>query len=198
LTEKTVADPYLFDSITRTYDGLDRLTQEVTPEGTVNYTYDNASRRATMTVVGQTQVTYTYDNAERLTQVQQGTSTVTIAYDIAGRRTSLTLPNTNSIVYAYNAASELTSLTYKQGATTLGDLTYTYEPAGNRIKIGGSFARTNLPPAPATTTYNANRGGSGNSDSVISGSLASPTPPGGGDTKERGNETDETESRSSL
>jgi len=42
------------------------------------------------------------------------------------------------------------------------------------------------------------RGGSGNSDSVISGSLASPTPPGGGDTKERGNETDETESRSSL
>jgi RHS repeat-associated protein len=156
LTEKTVADPYLFDSITRTYDGLDRLTQEVTPEGTVNYTYDNASRRATMTVVGQTQVTYTYDNADRLTQVQQGTSTVTIAYDIAGRRTSLTLPNTNSIVYAYNAASELTSLTYKQGATTLGDLTYTYEPAGNRIKIGGSFARTNLPPALATTTYNAN------------------------------------------
>ena len=42
------------------------------------------------------------------------------------------------------------------------------------------------------------RGGSGNSDSVISGSLASPAPPGGGDTKERGNETDETESRSSL
>jgi RHS repeat-associated protein len=143
-------------TVTRTYDGLDQLTQEVTPEGTVNYTYDNASRRATMTVVGQTQVTYTYDNADRLTQVQQGTSTVTIAYDIAGRRTSLTLPNTNSVTYGYNGASELTSLTYKQGATTLGDLTYTYEPAGNRIKIGGSFARTNLPPALATTSYNAN------------------------------------------
>ncbi|HWV44574.1 MAG TPA: DUF6531 domain-containing protein, partial [Nitrospira sp.] len=143
-------------TITRTYDGLDRLTQEVTPQGTVNYTYDNASRRATMTVVGQPQVTYTYDNADRLTQVQQGTSTTTIAYDIAGRRASLTLPNTNSIVYAYNAASELTSLTYKQGATTLGDLTYTYEPAGNRIKTGGTFARTNLPPALATANYNAN------------------------------------------
>jgi len=37
-----------------------------------------ASRRATVTVVCQTQVTYTYDNANRLTQVQQGTSTVTI------------------------------------------------------------------------------------------------------------------------
>ncbi|MDF0676563.1 MAG: DUF6531 domain-containing protein [Nitrospira sp.] len=143
-------------TITRTYDGLDRLTQEVTPEGTVNYTYDNASRRATMTVVGQTQVTYTYDNADRLTQVQQGTSTTSIAYDIAGRRTSLTLPNTNSIVYAYNAASELTSLTYKQGATTLGDLAYTYEATGNRIKTGGTFARTNLPPVLTTTNYNAN------------------------------------------
>ena len=143
-------------TITRTYDGLDRLTQEVTPEGTVNYTYDNASRRATMTVVGQPQVTYTYDNANRLTQIAQGSDTVTIAYDDADRRTSLTYPNTNSITYAYNAASELTSLTYKQGATTLGDLTYTYDAAGNRIKTGGTFARSNLPPALTTTSYNAN------------------------------------------
>jgi YD repeat-containing protein len=132
------------------------LTQEVTPQGTVNYTYDTASRRATMTVLGQTQVTYTYDNADRLTQVQQGTSMTTIAYDIAGRCTILTLPNTNSLTYAYNAASELTSVTYKQGTTTLGDLTYTYEAAGNRIKTGGTFARTNLPPALASATYNAN------------------------------------------
>ncbi len=42
------------------------------------------------------------------------------------------------------------------------------------------------------------RGGSGNSDSVISGSLASAKPPRGGDTKERGNEEDETEPRSDL
>lgn len=75
-------------TITRTYDGLDRLTQEVTAQGTVNYTYDNASRRAT-TVVGQPQVIYTYDNANRLT-------------------------------------------------------------------TGGTFARTNLPPALTTTNYNAN------------------------------------------
>ena len=48
-------------------------------------------------------------------------------------------------------------------------------------------------------TYDAEaREGFGNSDSVISGSLASPTPPEGGDTKERGNETHETESRSHL
>ena len=144
------------DTITRTYDGLDRLTQEVTAQGTVNYTYDNVSRRATMTVVGQTAVTYTYDNANRLTQVQQGTSTVTLVYDNADRRTNLTLPNTNSVTYAYNAASELTTLTYKKGTTTLGTLLYTYDADGNRIKTGGTFARSNLPPALTTVSYNTN------------------------------------------
>ena len=42
------------------------------------------------------------------------------------------------------------------------------------------------------------RGGSGNSDSVVSGRLASPPPPRGGRREERGNETNETESRSDL
>ena len=109
-----------------------------------------------MTVAGQTAVMYTYDNSNRLTQVQQGTSTVTLAYDDADRRTSLTLPNTNSITYVYDAASQLTSLTYKQGATTIGDLTYTYDAAGDRIKTGGPFARSGLPPALTTVSYNAN------------------------------------------
>lgn len=143
-------------TITRTYDGLDRLTQEVTAQGTVTYVYDNASRRTSLTVAGQTAVTYTYDNANRLTTIAQGTSTVTLAYDDADRRTSVTYPNGNSIVYAYNAASELTSLTYKSGVTVIGDLTYTYDLAGNRIKTGGSFARSGLPPALTTVSYNAN------------------------------------------
>jgi|CXWL01.1.fsa_nt_gi RHS repeat-associated protein len=143
-------------TITRTYDGLDRLTQEVTAQGTLTYTYDNASRRATMTVAGQPTVNYTYDNANRLTQITQGANLVTIGYDDADRRASLTLPNGNSVVYAYNAASELLSLTYKQGATVIGDLTYTYDAAGNRIKQGGAFARRTIPPALATASYNAN------------------------------------------
>jgi RHS repeat-associated protein len=47
-------------------------------------------------------------------------------------------------------------VTYKQGTTTLGTLTYTYDGAGNRLKTGGTFARTNLPPALTSATYNAN------------------------------------------
>ncbi|TKB63260.1 MAG: hypothetical protein E8D47_13025, partial [Nitrospira sp.] len=76
--------------------------------------------------------------------------------DNADRRTKLTLPNTNSVTYAYNAASELTTLTYKKGTTTLGTLLYTYDAAGNRTKVGGTFGRTNIPPALTTVSYNAN------------------------------------------
>ena len=109
-----------------------------------------------MSVIGQPQVVYTYDNANRLTTIVQGTSTVTIAYDDADRRTSVTYPNTNKVEYLYNVASELTTVTYKKGTTTLGTLLYTYDAAGNRIKTGGTFARSNIPPALASASYNAN------------------------------------------
>ena len=104
---------------------------------------------------------YTYDNANRLTNIQQGTSNIVIGYDDADRRTSVSYPNTvsanaNSVTYGYNNASELISLTYKKGTTTLGTLTYTYDLAGNRIKTGGTFARSNIPPVLTTTTYSVN------------------------------------------
>jgi RHS repeat-associated protein len=142
-------------TITRTYDDLNRLTQEVTPQGTISYSYDAAGRRTSMTVQGQTQVTYTYDNADRLTQITQGSTTVTIAYDNANRRTSLTLPNGVVTEYAYDAASRLTGLTYKLSGTPIGTLTYAYDAAGNRTEVGGTWARTALPTAPTSATYNA-------------------------------------------
>lgn len=62
---------------------------------------------------------------------------------------------------------------------------------GDLVAIGTSALRTWIKEA-----AQSERGSSRNSDSVISGSLASPTPPEGSDTKERGNEMHETESRS--
>jgi RHS repeat-associated protein len=109
-----------------------------------------------MTVAGQTAINYTYDNANRLTQITQGSATVTYTYDAAGRRTSVTLPNEVLIEYTYDAASRVTSISYKQdGTTLLGDLTYEYDKAGNRTKIGGSFGRTGIPQAISSTAYNA-------------------------------------------
>jgi len=143
-------------SLTHTYDGLNRLTAETTPQGTVSYTYDNANRRATMTVPGQAPVTYVYDNADRLTGITQGSQTVVIAYDNADRRTSVTLPNGVAVIYGYDIASRLTSLTYTQGSTTLGTLTYAYDADGQRVGVSGSFARTGLPAAVTSATYDAN------------------------------------------
>jgi RHS repeat-associated protein len=142
-------------TITRTFDGLDRLTQETTPQGTVNYTYDADSRRATMTVAGQTAVSYAYDDAHRLTSITQGATTVSLAYDDANRRSTLTYPNGIVATYGYDNANRLTSLTYTLGVTTLGGLTYTYDAAGQRTSVSGTWARTGLPTALASATYDA-------------------------------------------
>ena len=140
-------------TISRAHDLLDRLTQEVTPEGTVNYTYDAAGRRSTMTVAGQTLVSYTYDDADRLTGVTQGSASVALVYDDANRRTSLTLPNGIVLESTHDDDSQLTALTYKLGGVTIGDLTYGYDGGGQRVSMGGSYARTGLPSTLTSATY---------------------------------------------
>lgn len=140
-------------TITRDYDLLDRVIEETTPEGTVTYSYDAADRRTAMGVSGQTGVSYSYDAADRLTEVAQGSAAVTIAYDSANRRTSLTLPNGVVIAYGYDADARLTGLTYTHGQTTLGTLTYSYDAAGRRTEVGGTWARTNLPATLASAIY---------------------------------------------
>jgi RHS repeat-associated protein len=144
--------------LSTTPEALDRLQQGVTPQGTVSYAYDNANRRASMTVLGQPAVTYGYDAADRLTSLTQGAASVTLGYDDANRRSSLTLPNGVVATYGYSTRDELTSVTFTQGATTLGTLTYTYDAAGRRAIVGGTWARTGLPGAVASATYDdANR-----------------------------------------
>ena len=142
-------------SVTRTYDDLDRLTLESTPQGSVSYTYDAADRRATMTVAGQASVAYGYDDANRLTSVTQGSTIVDLTYDDANRRSTLTLPNGILLSYGYDEASQLTDLTYTRGAAILGTLSYTYDAAGRRTNVGGTWARTALPQANNVATYDA-------------------------------------------
>ena len=156
----TQATDFVAGTITRTPDDLDRLMKEVTPQGTVSYTYDNADRRATMTVAGQTAVIYTFDIANRLTQISQsGVGTVGFQYDDADRRTLLTLPNGATQAYVYdNGAhgdSHVTALTYKHGTTTIGNLNYTYDPDGRRSSVGGSLAAVYIPAAVTPNSFNA-------------------------------------------
>lgn len=142
-------------NITRGYDNFDRLTSETTPQGSISYTCDADGRRVTMTVAGQPQVTYGYDDAHRLTSITQSTSVVSITYDNADRRNTLTYPNGIVATYGYDNANQLTSLAYTLNSNPVGDLTYTYDLAGQRISVGGSWGRTGLPQALTAATYDA-------------------------------------------
>src|SRR5258708_15647885 len=148
------------NTITRAYDGLDRLTQQQvvqgsTTIGTVNYTYDAASRRGTMTVSGQVQVVYTWDNANRLGQITQGSANVSLSYDNANRNTSVTLPNGIVGTYSYDAASQIIQISYDNGSSNVGTLTYIYDDAGRVSSRGGTLFQSILPASISSTTYNA-------------------------------------------
>jgi RHS repeat-associated protein len=142
-------------TITRVYDGLDRLTSETTAQGTVTYGYDDASRLTSIQAPGQSQASYGYDNANRLTGITQGSISVVYAYDADSRRTSATLPTGIVATYGYDVASELTSLSYANGSTTLGNLTYAYDNAGNVASRGGTLFQSILPGAVTSAAYDA-------------------------------------------
>ncbi len=126
-----------------------------TPQGTVGHSYDAAGRRTSLTVAGQAAINYSYDNANRLTGITQGTAAVSFAYDSANRRTTLTLPNGIIMSYSYDTASQLTGINYTLGQNNLGNLAYSYDLAGRRTSVGGSFAAVNLPLPVSTTAYDA-------------------------------------------
>jgi RHS repeat-associated protein len=143
-------------TITRTYDGLDHLTNETTPYGSTGYQYDAAGRRGQLTVSGQSApITYGYDADDHLVSVTQGSNQTTITYDNAMRRSTVTLPNGVLLTYGYDNANELTGLTYSAGSTTVGTLTYSYDAAGRISNRGGTLDATNLPAAVSTTGLNA-------------------------------------------
>jgi RHS repeat-associated protein len=145
----------LAGAINRTYDDLDGLTSESTPQGTVTYTRNALDQRTSMTVFGQAAITYAYDAANRPTQISQGGATVGFTYDAANRRATLALPNGVAGTYTFDQASHLTSLTYTHGSTTVGDLTYTYDEAGRRTSAGGNLSNHELPLAIGSASYDA-------------------------------------------
>jgi RHS repeat-associated protein len=148
------ADPHR--PITLEYDELDRLEVETTLLGSVRYTYDALGRRTEMLASGAPPVTYAYDRNSRLRSVlQEPLAPATFDYDAADRRTRLTLPNGVSTEYQYDPASRLVELIYRNTLGPLGNLTYQYDSAGNRIGVGGSFARTLLPDAVSASDYDA-------------------------------------------
>ncbi len=132
-----------FGCTTCTGRGLDRISKETTPLGTIDYTYDKAGRRISMTVAGQNVVNYVYDNAGRMTSISQkignSTRTYPLTYDNASRRTSLQIPisTKNKFVtttYGYDTANRLLSMLQQGPSATIENLLYEYDPNSNRTK----------------------------------------------------------------
>jgi RHS repeat-associated protein len=148
------------NTITRTYDGLDRVLSETKPEGTVSYTYDAAGLRQSMTAGTQATVDYYYDNLERLGLVWNGTIDAQYSYDGGGRRTGLTLPYGVSESYSYDSDSHVTAINYLENGTSFANLGYTYDSDGRRLTTSGSLAGgvVTLPLAVPSASYgNANQ-----------------------------------------
>lgn len=140
--------------------GLDFITEEATPSTTVGYVPDLAGRRTSMTLtkggVSQTPVQYQYDFANKLTIVSQSPWNVTRNFNYsAGRLGSIALPNGVVVSYTYDNDSNVKSLTYKtSGGTTLGTLSYNYDPDGQRTGVSGTLATTGIPSALGPLVYN--------------------------------------------
>jgi RHS repeat-associated protein len=137
-----------------TYDAQNRLVEEITTEGAVRYAYDGLGRRRGLTVEGGASATYDYDRNSRLTTLTQaGWGPTTLEYFVTGQLRRRTLPNGFSTAYDYDDAGRVTRMAYARIGEALGDLTYDYDAAGRRTRLGGSLARTRLPDAVATSSY---------------------------------------------
>jgi RHS repeat-associated protein len=128
------------------YDNVNRMTQEVTPRGTVAYSYDLLGRRTSLTVNASRTLTYGYDANNKLTSITEGDQVFGFGYDNLDRRNSLSMPNGVNANYAYDTAGRLTEIVYTKGNTVLRDLQYAYNERNQRISYDGNTA-----PSPAET-----------------------------------------------
>ncbi len=141
--------------ITETYDGLDRLIEEQSPQGKVVYKYNLTGPLVQMTVNSNPTISYTFDAAERLTKISQGSTSVLLAPDAANRPGTITYPNGVVGSYQFDAANQLLSLSYAKGATSVGNLAYTYDLAGRQTTRTGTLATLEMPIAVTQSTYDA-------------------------------------------
>jgi len=124
-------------TITRTFDGYDRLTGVAYSDGTpsIGYGYDVDGRRTGMT---------------------DGTGTSAYAYDPAGQLTSYSrnLPTAVSIGYAYDPAGNVLTRTRGDGTTE----TSAYDPADRQTSLAWADRSdaTKTPSRTTTWTYDSN------------------------------------------
>jgi len=113
-------------TITRQYDGLDDLTQEVTPQGTINYGYDNAGRRMKKTISGAI-TQFLYDGLNPVQELNSGNGVV--ANLLTGLRIDEYFSRTDTATSTFlsDALGSTIGLVGSAGSIATS---YTYQPFG--------------------------------------------------------------------
>ncbi|MGC1120082.1 MAG: RHS repeat-associated core domain-containing protein [Candidatus Methanofastidiosia archaeon] len=117
------------DTISYTYDGLDRLTAATCDSWYHTYAYDRAGNR-----IGKDDITYTVNTLNQVTQLSDGT---TFTYDLNGNMTEKTT-STDTYTYQFDPANRLQNV--KKNGLTIGE--YYYDGDGKRIKSTESAETT--------------------------------------------------------
>jgi RHS repeat-associated protein len=185
------------DVLTNGYDGLGRTTLVSNNTSSINSTYDAGSRLASQTVTGPAplgsvtttyaydavgnrismsgpdgQTLYGYDSRSRLTSLTDPSGGIfKFGYDSASRLISLARPNGVTDSLTYNADGQLTSETSSLGASTVAQLSQSYDTAAHiasRTDSSGTTSYTHdpdgqltgvTPPSQAAQSYNYDAGG---------------------------------------
>ena len=114
------------------------MLQQVTPQGTINYTYNLAGQPLTLTEVGVGTTTNTYQpSTGRLTQIQDAFGDLPgFSYDSAGRISHRWLQNGTFDQFNYDNRNRVKSIVTKNSSNaTLHSRTYTFNLASEVTQI---------------------------------------------------------------
>jgi RHS repeat-associated protein len=120
---------------TYTYDAAGRMIQAAAPAGTVTYGYDAAGERTSMTMPGPHTITYTYDAASNLASIGDWAGHIIgFGYDANNQPTSVNRSDGLQSALSYDAAGHLLDISHGPSGS-LGNYSYSYDPAGNRTSV---------------------------------------------------------------
>ncbi len=130
-------------STSYSYDNRDRLLSKVTPQGTLNYSYDAAGNLTNIhsNHSGGAAMDYAYDARNRLASVTDASGSTTYSYDAVGNLAGFLYPNGVQTSYTYNPLNRLTQVTGAKAATTLASYAYTLGPSGHRTAVTEASGR---------------------------------------------------------
>ena len=128
------------DTISYTYDALNRLATVTNTDGTSTYGYDEVGNRTSLSYPNGSSQTWRYDTRNRLTstKIYNATGAIIQSFDYTlhptGRRTKITELDGRTSDYTYNDRYWLTTETITDAINGNYSASYTYDNVGNRVQ----------------------------------------------------------------